>query len=78
MAYEKIDFDQFKAWLKTIKTEKEVYAERDKFFNEHRNLSEKQIGAFARMFAERTDQIADEQSGVEHWGDKNYVKQHGW
>ena len=67
MGYEKIDFNQFKAWLKTIKTEKEVYAERDKFFKEHKNLSEKQIGAFARMFAERTDEIDDERKGVEHY-----------
>jgi hypothetical protein len=30
------------------------------------------------MFAERSDQIADEQAGVEHWDDKNYVKHYGW
>lgn len=78
MGYEKIEFSAVKAWLMTIKTEKEVLAERDKFFEEHKNLSDKQVDAFKRMFAERTDQIADEQSGVEHWDDKNYVKQYGW
>ena len=78
MTYEKIDFNNIKAWLMTIKTEKEVVEQRDKFFKEHKSLSDKQIDAFKRMFAERSDQIADEQSGVEHWDDKNYVKHYGW
>lgn len=76
MGYEKLDFTQLRGWLSSFKTEEEVIDAREKFLSEHKNLSDKQIGAFQRLCAERIDQI---DIGIDsYFEDKEYAKKQGW
>lgn len=78
MGYDRVDFKNLKSWLSTIKTDEEVVAERDKFFEKHKNLTEKQAGAIERIFAVRRDWIDAESRGEEYWDDKEHARLEGW
>lgn len=53
----RLDFDSLKSWLETLKTEEEVKAAKEKCFEKHPKMTEKQRSAVNRIFAERIDSI---------------------
>lgn len=78
MSSDKVDFKNLKSWLSTIKTDEEVVAERDKFFEKHKNLTGKQVNAIKSIFRDRRDWLDAESRGEEFWDDKEHARLEGW
>lgn len=53
----RLDFDSLKAWLSEMHTVEEVKAAKEKCFEKYPKMTEKQLMAINRIFAERVDQI---------------------
>ena len=54
---DRLDFDKVKEWLLTIHSAEEVKAAKDKTFEKHPDMTEKQRHALERIFAARLDQL---------------------
>lgn len=61
----RLDFDSLKSWLLTMNTVEEVDAAKQKCLEKYPKLSEKQLHAVNRIFADRKDQITE--SDPEGW-----------
>ena len=55
----RLDFDSLKSWLLTMEDVEQVEAAKQKCLEKYPNLSEKQLNAVNRIFAERKDQITE-------------------
>lgn len=78
MSSDRVDFKNLKSWLSTLKTDEEVLAEKDKFFEKHKNLTEKQMNAIKSIFRDRRDWLDAESRGEEFWDDKERARLEGW
>ena len=78
MSSDRVNFKNLKSWLSTLKTDEEVLAEKDKFFEKHKNLTEKQVNAIKSIFRDRRDWLDAESRGEEFWDDKEHARLEGW
>lgn len=56
----RLDFDSLKSWLAKLNTVDDAMAAKEKCLEKYPDMTEKQSGAVARIFAERIDQIEQE------------------